>query len=74
MPFALTTRGQKVFLYSKFEKVLTGGSGDEVLGADAVFDNYCRLVATLSGGNPAEHDKIKRTFLYDALYALDERA
>ena len=65
--------GQKVFLYDKFDKVLAGGSGEEVLSADAVFDNYCRLVATLGGGNPAEHEKIKNTFLYDALYALDER-
>jgi hypothetical protein len=69
----LNYEGQKVFLYDRFDKVLQGGSGDESMSADVVFDNYCKLVATLGGGNPAEHEKIKKTFLYDALYALDER-
>lgn len=68
----LNYEGQKVFLYSKFDRLLQGGSTG-VLSSDAVFSSYCRLVATLSGGNPVDHESIKMTLLYDALYALDER-
>lgn len=71
----LNYEGQKVFLYSKFDTVLqhSGGNGEAEIDAAEVFDGYCKLVATLGGGDPTKHADIKKTLLYEALYALEER-
>lgn len=71
----LNYEGQKVFLYKKFSDVFgSGESGSDDMPDPAdVFDSYCKLVATLSGGNPIIYDEIRAVPLYNALYTLEER-